>query len=84
MTNGQFIAGGTYDDKIWSGNNIGTTVQIYGDNPVIPGDLADTYDPDGRNKNDGDDDIDVGDNNETVAVHGQGGNDKIIGDYGNN
>ena len=82
LTNGQFIAGGTYDDMIWSGSNIGVSVQIYGDNPVNTGDPADTYDPDGLNKNDGDDVIDVGDNNETVAVQGQGGNDKIIGGYG--
>ena len=63
MTSGQFIAGGTYDDSIWSGSNIGISVQIYGDNPVNTGDTADTYDPDGLNKNDGDDVIDVGDNN---------------------
>lgn len=34
------------------------------------------------NKNDGDDLIDVGDNNLRVGVFGQGGNDKIIGGWG--
>ena len=48
---------------IWSGSNISDTISIYGDNPTNFADPADTYDPDGLNKNDGDDVIDVGDNN---------------------
>ena len=78
LPNGQLIAGGPYDDKIWSGNNIGTAVSIYGDNI----DQAGMYDPDGLNKNDGDDIIEVGNNNTLTVVEGQGGNDKIIGGYG--
>ena len=63
LIDGQFIAGGTYDDMIWTGSNIGSTMSIFGDNPTNFADPADAYDPDGLNKNDGDDVIDVGDNN---------------------
>ena len=38
--------------------------------------------PDTFNKYDGDDIIDVGNANEDVRVWGQGGNDKIVGGYG--
>ncbi len=38
--------------------------------------------PDTFNKYDGDDWINVGDNNMNVLVYGQGGDDKIIGGYG--
>ena len=41
-------------------------------------------DPTGLNIADGDDIIEIGDNNENVFVWGQGGNDIIIGGYGAN
>ena len=102
---GQFIAGGWYDDKIWTGNNVGANaalntgitdydVLVYGDNndntgfpagSTFPG--ADSgmpliEDPLTFNKYDGNDIIDVGDDNMRVGVYGQGGNDKIIGGVG--
>ena len=40
------------------------------------------YDANGLNINDGDDIIDIGNNNLIVVAVGQGGNDKIIGGYG--
>ena len=41
------------------------------------------FDPDGLNKNDGDDVIDIGDNNGGfILAFGQGGNDKIVGGFG--
>ena len=68
-------------------------VLVYGD-MADPNDFAGMKIPDGGdglplveypltfNKNDGDDLIDVGDNNLRVGVFGQGGNDKIIGGWG--
>ena len=95
------IAGGPYDDKIFTGSNIlgapirdGITVLVYGDKDDLGG-LADAPTPDSNdmlpleeypdtfNKYDGNDLIDVGDNiTGLVHVYGQGGNDKIIGGYG--
>ena len=73
--------GGTYDDKIWSGENVAGSIKIHGDNqtsePLVE-------DPTGLNRNDGDDYIDIGDNNMDVTAFGQGGNDRLVGGYGAN
>ena len=100
---GQLIAGGPYDDKIWTGSNIAANgnlgdgtfdILVYGDKDDqgeygpfvgIDGELDGMpliEFPEGWNKFDGNDLIDVGDNNFNVGVYGQGGNDKIIGGYG--
>ena len=82
LTGNSLLIGGVFDDLILSGDNIGGDVTIYGDNRVLNGQAVTDYDADGLNINDGDDIIDVGNNNLTVVVVGQGGNDKIIGGYG--
>ena len=73
------IIGGQYNDKIYAGSDTNTVTSIFGDKQT-GGPLVE--DPDGFNKFDGDDVIEVGDNNATVQVFGQGGNDKIIGGVG--
>ena len=92
----QTLVGGPYSDKIYSGHDVTGTIIIYGDKidtnnggnqALIDLDaLADmnpiTEFPETFNKYDGDDLIDVGDDNALVTVFGQGGNDKIIGGYG--
>ena len=52
---------------------------IFGDNGTV---AATVEDENGLNINDGDDIIDVGNNNTDVRVFGQAGNDKLIGGYG--
>ena len=100
---GQMISGGPYDDKIWSGNNVGSNgnlgagsfdLLIYGDKDDFEDEGTGVPTPDADyglplveypltfNKNDGNDIIDVGDDNANVGVYGQGGNDKIIGGSG--
>ena len=80
----QILAGGTFDDKVFSGSDITGSLFIYGDNDVDGGDMATNEDPDGRNMNDGNDLITVGNNNNMVKAYGQGGDDKIIGGFGEN
>ena len=75
----QTLVGGVYDDQIWSGDQIIGDLKIYGDNisatPLVE-------DAAGYNLNDGDDIIDIGNDNANVFAFGQGGNDKIIGGFG--
>ena len=87
------MAGGPYDDKIFTGNDFTGAQKIYGDKADNDGTFK-TLEPDSNdmmplveypdtfNKYDGNDIIDIGDNNMDVGVYGQGGNDKIIGGYG--
>ena len=75
----QTIAGGTYDDTIWSGTNVTGDITIFGDNDTSTPLVEDET---GLNINDGDDIIDVGNDNSNVRVYGQGGNDKLIGGFG--
>ena len=94
----QVLVGGPYNDKIFSGHDNLDDIAIYGDkdddenygsealialDALGDGDPLTEF-PDTFNKYDGDDIIDVGDNNFTVKVYGQGGNDKITGGYGAN
>ena len=75
----QTIAGGTYDDTIFSGFNVVGDITIFGDNDAL---VPLVENATGLSINDGDDLIDIGNNNVNVKVYGQGGNDKIIGGYG--
>ena len=52
---------------------------IFGDNATNG---AVVEDETGFNANDGDDIIDVGNDNMNVRAYGQGGNDKLIGGFG--
>ena len=79
ITGTQTIAGGTYDDLIYSGTNVSDDITIFGDNDTA---TPLTEDAAGLNINDGNDIIDVGNDNMNVKVYGQGGNDKIIGGFG--
>ena len=79
VTGTQTIAGGTYDDTIWSGSNVSGDIKIFGDNDST---TPLTEDATAFNINDGDDLIQIGNNNGNVFVYGQGGNDKIIGGFG--
>ena len=67
-------------------------ILVYGDKED-PGNVATTVPDSGNgmpleefpttfNKYDGNDWIEIGDNNENVKVYGQGGDDKITGGYG--
>ena len=75
----QTIAGGTFDDWIWSGTNVTGDIKIYGDNDTS---TPLTEDATALNINDGNDIINIGNGNGDVFVWGQGGNDKIIGGHG--
>ena len=75
----QKIYGGTYDDMIYSGDNVTGQITIFGDSATSSPNVEDAT---AFNLNDGDDIIDVGNNNTIVKVYGQGGNDKIIGGFG--
>ena len=79
LTGDQTIAGGTYNDWIWSGTNVMGAVKIYGDNDSA---TPLTEDSSALNINDGDDIIYIGNDNTVVYGWGQGGNDKIIGGFG--
>ena len=79
LTAAQTIAGGTYDDWIWSGTNIMGAVKIYGDNDST---TPLTEDSSALNINDGEDIIYIGNDNTLVYGWGQGGNDKMIGGFG--
>ena len=67
MTGAQIIAGGSFDDYIRSGENVAAAITIYGDNntstPLDEDDLS-------FNINDGNDIIDVENNNMLVKVYG--------------
>ena len=91
---GQKLVGGPYNDKVFSGNNVLGITLIYGDKedpganvptkniPPNSGDAMPLIEyPETFNKYDGDDWIDVGDENEVVTVYGQGGNDWIAGGF---
>ena len=75
----QTLVGGVKDDQIWSGDLIVGDLKVYGDNKS-----ATPLDEDAAafNLNDGDDLIDIGNDNGNVFAFGQGGNDKIIGGFG--
>ena len=75
----QTLVGGVHDDQIWSGDQIVGDIKVYGDNKT-----ATPLDEDAAafNLNDGDDLIDIGNDNGNVFAFGQGGNDKIIGGFG--
>ena len=79
LTGDQTIAGGTYNDWIWSGTNVMGAVKIYGDNDSA---TPLTEDSSALNINDGDDIIYIGNDNTFVYGWGQGGNDKMIGGFG--
>ena len=79
----QKLVGGPYNDKIWSGNRVLNSLIIYGDKedpegilptmnaPPNSGDALPLVEyPETFNKYDGDDWIDVGDENESVRVYG--------------
>lgn len=73
----QLIWGGAGSDRIWTGGMVGGAVTVYGDSTDSDDDFK--MDTDTDNEFDGDDLIDVGDDNAIVKVYGQSGNDKIIG-----
>ena len=75
----QELVGGPYDDTIISGSDSMGAIRVFGDKDNVDAlnELPDTF-----NKYDGNDIIDIGDNNAIVKVYGQGGNDKILGGYG--
>ena len=80
LVDDQSIYGGKGNDWIWTGNNIGGDI-------VVSGDLKSNFFnfalPAGQTEiPDGDDIIEVGNNNLSVVVNGGGGNDKIIGGWG--
>ena len=64
---------------ILSGDFILGDLKVYGDNASLD---ALNEDELAFNLNDGNDIIDIGNNNQNVFVYGQGGNDKIVGGYG--
>ena len=79
----QYIVGGPYNDKIWSGDRVEQSITIYGDKEdpggsiptmnALPnsGDMLPLVEyPETFNKYDGDDWIDVGDFNNEVKVYG--------------
>ena len=72
------MSGGGNDDIIIGGN------EILGQNIVFGDQEKDTMeDREGADQdNDGNDIIDIGDDNQTVLVWAQGGNDKIVGGIG--
>ena len=67
LTGFQQLFGETYNDKIWSGDGVAGDLRVHGDNqtssPLVE-------DPTGFNRNDGDDYIDIGDNNMEVKAYG--------------
>ena len=63
----QTIAGGTYDDTIWSGSNVTGDITIFGDNDTSTPLVEDEI---GLNINDGDDIIEVGNGNMNVKAYG--------------
>ena len=76
----QLIHGGKGNDWIWTGNNIGGDINVAGDLPTT---FFGFPLPAGINEiPDGDDIIEVGNNNLSVIVNSGGGNDKIIGGWG--
>ena len=79
LTGTQTIAGGTYNDWIYSGTNVVGAIKIYGDNDST---TPLTEDSSALNINDGDDIIYIGNGNTAVYGFGQGGNDKLIGGFG--
>ena len=79
LTGTQTIAGGTYNDWIYSGTDVMGAIKIYGDNDS-PTPL--TEDSTDLNINDGDDIIYIDNDNTLVYGWGQGGNDKLIGGFG--
>lgn len=69
-----------YGDK----NDWVSTLSNFTPDEGVVGESALVEYPDTFNKFDGDDIIDVGNDNMKVYVYGQGGNDKIIGGHGTN
>ena len=95
----QTLVGGPYNDKIYTGHEVTGNILVYGDKMDTANggnqaliDLDATANmmplvefPETFNKYDGNDLIEVGDDNGAlVTVYGQGGNDKIIGGVGAN
>jgi hypothetical protein len=85
-TGGLTTTGGLPTDLLVYGdkNDLLTTATAgdYTPDEGVAGEAAWVEYPDTFNKFDGDDIIDIGNNNKKVTVYGQGGNDKIVGGWG--